>query len=62
MPMPLCSVCDRIFDASEQVEAQYDPPVCEDCLMELAEEDKNWWNDLDRDEQAIEDFCREDNL
>ena len=34
MPMCLCSVCDRPFDANKQVEAQYDPPVCEDCIYE----------------------------
>jgi len=34
MSMILCTVCDRQFDTDKQVDAQYDPPVCEDCLME----------------------------
>ncbi len=59
MSMLLCSVCDELFDSDDQVEAQYDPPVCEDCLMELAEEDKNWWNQLDQDPEAIADFCED---
>ena len=55
MPMCLCSVCDRPFDASEQVEAQYDPPVCEDCLMEAEEQKNQWWESIDDDEQWIHD-------
>lgn len=60
MSMLLCVVCDTLFDVSEQVEAQYDPPVCEDCLLgEVEEQKQQWWADLDRDEQAIEDFCED---
>lgn len=57
MSIILCSVCDELFDSDSQVEAQYDPPVCEDCLMQAEEQKQQWWADLNRDEQAIEDFC-----
>ncbi len=56
MPILLCSVCDRIFDVSVEVEAQYDPAICEDCLNDQQEQLQETWNQLDQDESAIKEM------
>lgn len=54
MSILLCTSCDNLFDAKIQVEAQYDPPVCEDCLQ-AEEQLQQTWNQLDQDKQWIEE-------
>lgn len=38
MSILLCTTCDRQFDTDNQVEAQYDPAVCEDCIQDDKEQ------------------------
>ncbi len=53
MSLLLCSVCDTQFDTDIQVEADYDTPLCEDCLNEQEEAFRQWWQSLDADELWI---------
>lgn len=58
MSILLCDSCDNLFDAKIQVEADYDMPLCEDCLNEHEEQLQQTWNQLDQDEQAIKEFLQ----
>ena len=53
MSILLCTICDRQFDTDNQVEAEYDPAICEDCLMQAEEQKQQWWESIDDDEQWI---------
>lgn len=58
-----CHVCDESFDTDKQVDARYYPvPECEDCILEMEEENKklqDTWLQLDQDTEAIADFCED---
>ena len=50
-----CFTCDHYRDSNEQDHADYsgEHPVCGDCVMELEEQNNQWWAVENDDESWI---------